>query len=163
MWECPFGSLRVSVLPKKSVLRNALPVKRHRGEPGHTRDTRVHGPHSLAHSYTRRTSQPSRIRPSQPINKPINAPARPRDDRGIRGRLNSRSPGRRTPGADRSPRPIPVLRVCTRSNSWDGMAIYNASVRVTTMSRILSRAFSQKGTGVFLPVLYVQKDVALNS
>ena len=30
-----------------------VPVKRHRGEPGHTRDTRAHGSH-------RRTSQPSK-------------------------------------------------------------------------------------------------------
>ena len=56
------------------------PVKRHRGEPGHTR----------THESHRRTSQAS---------QPTNAPKRPRDDR-ISGRLNGRSPG-----ADRSPRP----------------------------------------------------------
>ena len=39
-----------------------VPVKRHRGEPGHTRDTRAHGSH-------RRTSQPS---------KPTNPPSNPR-------------------------------------------------------------------------------------
>ncbi len=66
-----------------------IPVKRHRGEPGHSRDThgrtRTHGPH-------RRTSQPS---------KPTNAqPARQRDDRS-RGRLNSRSAASPEPTAPR--------------------------------------------------------------
>ena len=58
------------------------PVKRHRGEPGHTQDTqtqthKTHGPH-------RRTSQPS---------KPTNntQPARQRDDRS-RGRQATQQP-----------------------------------------------------------------------
>ena len=47
-----------------------VPVKRHRGEPGHTRDT--HGTHgrTRAHGSHRQTSQPS---------KPNDTPARPRD------------------------------------------------------------------------------------
>ena len=60
-----------------------LPVKRYRGEPGHTRDTR-----------TRRTSQPS---------QPTNAPERPRDDR---------ISGRRRPTQPPQPRSRP-LRYCT--------------------------------------------------
>ena len=62
---------------------------------GHTRDT--HGTHgrTRAHGSHRRTSQPS-------IQTHNTQPARPRDDRNL-GRLNSRSPG-----ADRSPRPVPV-------------------------------------------------------
>jgi len=58
-----------------------LPVKRHRGEPGHTRDTRRTRGRTKAH---RRISQPT---------KPTNNthPARQRDDRS-RGRLNSRKP-----------------------------------------------------------------------
>ena len=70
-----------------------LPVKRYRGEPGHTRDT--HGTHgrTRAHGSHRRTSQPS---------KPNDTPARPRDGRN-RGRLNSRS----RPRGGRS-RPLPA-------------------------------------------------------
>jgi hypothetical protein len=68
MWVCPlfvrFGFR--DCLKKRATQR--VSGKKTLGVPGHTRDTRVHGSHSLAHSYTRPTSQPSRIRPSQPIN-----------------------------------------------------------------------------------------------
>ena len=57
-----------------------VPVNRHRGEPGHTRDTRTDEPHN---------------HPNPPRTR-----ARPRDDR-ISGRLKYG----RSPGADRSPRP----------------------------------------------------------
>ena len=69
-----------------------VPVKRHRGEPGHSRDTHGTRGRTKALGPHRRTSQPS---------KPTNNahPARQRDDRS-HGRLNSRRPG-----ADRSPRP----------------------------------------------------------
>ena len=38
---------------------NAVPVKRHRGEPGHTQDTRALHGRTRAHGSHRRTSQPS--------------------------------------------------------------------------------------------------------
>ena len=73
------------------LYRYRVPVKRHRGEPGNSRE--IHGTrgHTKAHGPRRRTSQPS---------KPTNNthPARQRDDRS-RGRLNSHRPR-----ADRSPR-----------------------------------------------------------
>ena len=63
------------------------PVKRHRGEPGHTRDT--HGTRGLtrAHGTHRQTPQPS---------KPNDTPARPRDGRN-RGRLKSAGQARSRP------------------------------------------------------------------
>ena len=72
-----------------------VPVKRHRGEPGHTRDTRDTRTHKGTRTTHRRTSQPS---------KPTNNthPARQRDDRS-HGRLKSQNS--RRPGADRTPRP----------------------------------------------------------
>jgi len=63
-------------------------VKRHRGEPGHTR---AHGSH-------RRTSQPS---------QPTNAPERPRDDR-ISGRLNGGPQPRSRPLPAPTRRPPPA-------------------------------------------------------
>ena len=68
------------------------PVKRHRGEPGHTRDTRT----------DERTSQPS---------QPTNAPERPRDD--LSGRLNQGLNGR-SPGARSRPLPGPRGRLAGR-------------------------------------------------
>ena len=80
----------------------AVPIQRHRGyrvpvpvqycyrtgkkTPGDRGSRYTRGTHgrTQAHGSRRRTSQPS---------KPTNTPARPRDDRSIRGRLNSRSPG----------------------------------------------------------------------
>jgi hypothetical protein len=67
------------------------PVKRHRGEPGHTRDTRTHkGTRTTQTNLTTIQTHQQRATPQ---------PARPRDDRG-RGRLKSRRPG-----VDRPPRP----------------------------------------------------------
>ena len=54
-----------------------VPVKRHRGEPGHTRDTHGTRGRTRAHGTHRQTSQPS---------KPNDTPARTRDGRN-RGRL----------------------------------------------------------------------------
>ena len=76
------------------VRREKLPVKRHRGEPGHTRDAHGTRGRTRAHGSHRRTSQPSKPTNTQPAHEP----ARQRDGRN-RGRLNSRRPG-----ADRSPR-----------------------------------------------------------
>ena len=65
-------------------------VKRHRGEPGHTRDTHGTRGRTKAHRRYRRAHGPHAGRTSQP-SKPTNNthPARQRDDRS-RGRLNSR-------------------------------------------------------------------------
>ena len=73
----------------------SLPVKRHRGEPGHTRDTRD----TRTHKGTRTTqTNLTTIQTHHNNTHPARA-ARQRDDRS-RGRLNSRRPG-----ADRTPRP----------------------------------------------------------
>jgi hypothetical protein len=61
-----------------------VPIKRHRGEPGHTRDTHGTRGRTRAHGSHRRTSQPSKV-PNPPTHK--TQPARQRDDRS-RGRLN---------------------------------------------------------------------------
>ena len=81
-----------------------VPVKRHRGEPGHTRDT--HGTHTGAKRCKQtgtRITQTNLTTYSQP-SKPNDTPARPRDGRN-RGRLNSRKNSRRPgePTGDRSP------------------------------------------------------------
>jgi hypothetical protein len=105
-----------------------IPVKRHRGEPGHTRDTRdtrTHGTRgrTKAHGPHRRTSQPS---------KPTNNthPARQRDDRS-RGRLNSRRPGadRALPVQDAKPSP-PLTRI-RQTSGHVGTAQSYAEVNAT--------------------------------
>ena len=58
-----------------TVLYYMYTVKRHRGEPGHTRDTRRTRAHkqafcSWAHGSHRRTSQPSTTQPSKPTPTP---------------------------------------------------------------------------------------------
>ena len=67
----------------KSQTYRTVPVKRHRGEPGHTRDTHGTRGRTRAHGTHRQTSQPS---------KPNDTPARPRDGRN-RGRLSIRRAG----------------------------------------------------------------------
>ena len=59
------------VLARGENTGNAVPVKRHRGEPGHTQDTRALHGRTRAHGSHRRTSQPS---------QPTNAPAYPQHD-----------------------------------------------------------------------------------
>ena len=84
----PTGVETVNTTPC-TVLYCTVPVKRHRGEPGHTRDTRTHK--------GTRTAQTSLT--TIQTHQQLSQPACQRDDRS-RGRLNSRRPG-----ADRSPRP----------------------------------------------------------
>ena len=99
------SSVRTRAMRETRSRRRALPptrervitVKRHRGEPGHTRDTRD----TRAHAGTRITQ--TNLTTIHPNPTTQDTPARPRDGRN-RGRLNSRKNSRR-PGVDRSPRP----------------------------------------------------------
>ena len=94
-WDSVY--MRFDVSLNNSLTHSKGLVKRHRGEPGHTRDTRAH---TSTRADTEDTDEPH-SQPSKPTN--TRARARPRDDR-IRGRLNSRSPG-----AERSQRPTKGL------------------------------------------------------
>ena len=80
-----------------------IPVKRLRGEPGHTQKSQpragTHTGHTGAHGHTDHTDEPHNH--PNPTTHPHEQ--RPRDGRN-RGRINSRM-NRRGPGADRFPRP----------------------------------------------------------
>ena len=94
----------------KGIPPEQVPVKRHRGEPGHARDTRAHGSH-------RRTSQPSK-----PTMQPTAVRSRP-----------TLSTGKKTPGGPGrvSVQPDPQIstarsgssRSCARVRLWVGMVV----------------------------------------
>ena len=87
---CRLIARRTETCPvlEKGETRLTVPVKRHRGEPGHTRDTQAH---TRTHGGHSRTSQPS---------KPNDTPARPRDSRNPKPRPTQQQqeqPQARTP------------------------------------------------------------------
>jgi hypothetical protein len=108
----------------------AVPV-RHRGEPGHTRDTHgTHTGHAGAQRHTDHADEPHN-HPNPPTTHIPHVSGRQRDDRS-RGRLNSHRPG-----ADRSPRPAQYRRIQYTS----GMLVrFVCVIRVPVCARV-SRVF----------------------